>query len=169
MSTRIRESRRISNFKKPKEKTPSESGTIMTHVVLPNEVNPLGILMGGVMLNWMDLASAICAQRHANSTAVTAAVNQVVFNHPVYVGEIVEIRAHVSRSFHSSMDVYVEVWVENISLGVSRKTHEAVFTLVALGSDNKPMKTPAVKPESALERKRFDDALLRRERREKTA
>ena len=150
---------------KEQGKKPKDSLTIMTQVVLPNDTNPLGILMGGVMLNWMDMASAICAQRHAGSHAVTVAVDKVSFKIPVYSGDIVEIRAKVSRVFNTSMEVFVEVEAENILKQEKRHTHRATYTYVALDKDYKPAKAPQLLPESEEEISRFESALKRRKSR----
>lgn len=150
-------------------KKPIDSLTIMTQVVLPNDTNPLGILMGGVMLNWMDMASAICAQRHSGSLAVTVAVDKVSFKVPVYSGDIVEIIAKVSRVFNTSMEVYVEVSAENVLKQEKRHTHQATYTYVALDKNNKPAKAPQLIPETEEEISRFDSALKRRKIRKEEA
>jgi acyl-CoA hydrolase len=147
---------------KEQGKKPNDSLTIMTQVVLPNDTNPLGILMGGVMLNWMDMASAICAQRHAGSHAVTVAVDKVSFKVPVYSGDIVEIIAKVSRVFNTSMEVIVEVEAENILKQEKKHTHRATYTYVALDKNNKPTKAPQLVRDLNKNISEFDLVLKRR-------
>src|SRR5258708_31322397 len=107
-----------------KKKTPSESMAITTEIVLPNDTNVLGNLMGGRLLQWMDIASAIAAHRHCGRVVVTASVNNVSFNQPIKLGEIVTMQAKVSRAFTSSMEVFIDVWVENNQTGEKKKCNE---------------------------------------------
>src|SRR3974390_3202546 len=100
-----------------KLKTSKETMAILTEIVLPNDTNSLGNLMGGRLLHWMDIASAISAQRHCGRVVVTASVNNVTFNQPIKLGEIVTMEAKVSRSLNSSMEIFIDVWVENTSTG----------------------------------------------------
>ena len=95
-------------------KTPKESRAILTEIVLPNDTNNLNNLMGGRLLHWMDIASAITAHRHCNRTCVTASVNNVSFEHPIPKGSIVTLEANISRSFFSSMEIFIDVWIEDI-------------------------------------------------------
>src|SRR5215218_8692463 len=100
-----------------KSKTPSESLTIMNELVLPNDTNTLNNLMGGRLLHWMDIVSAITAQKHSNRIVVTAAVDSVSFKASIRLGDVVTLQAKVSRTFSTSMEVYIEVWAENIPVG----------------------------------------------------
>ncbi|HQW00792.1 MAG TPA: acyl-CoA thioesterase, partial [Bacteroidia bacterium] len=100
-----------------KAKSPQESLTINTELVLPNDTNTLGNLMGGRLLHWMDIAAAISAHRHCGRIVVTASVNNVSFNQPIKLGEVVTLHAKVSRAFNSSMEVFIDVWVENNTTG----------------------------------------------------
>jgi acyl-CoA hydrolase len=132
-------------------------------IVLPNDTNTLGNLMGGQLLNWMDITAGISAQRHCNRVVVTASVNSVSFNQPIKLGEIVTIEAKVSRAFTSSMEVFLDVWVES---GLSRKkskSNEAIYTFVAVDQNGSPIEVPELIPETELEKKRFDAALRRKQ------
>ncbi len=146
-----------------KVKTPSDSVCINTEIVLPNDTNTLGNLMGGRLLHWMDICAAICAHRHCARVVVTASVNNVAFNQPIRLGEIVTLQAKVSRAFNSSMEVFIDVWVENNSTGEKRKCNEAIYTFVAVDQVGNPINVPEIKPESEEEKKRFDGALRRRQ------
>src|SRR2546421_4034082 len=106
-----------------KPKTPKESLAVLTEIVLPNDTNTLGNLMGGRLLHWMDIASAISAQRHCGRVVVTASVNNVSFTQPIKLGEIVTLQSKVSRSFTSSMEIFIDVRVENTTTGVKKKVN----------------------------------------------
>jgi acyl-CoA hydrolase len=146
-----------------KEKHPSESYSVITEFVLPNDTNTLGNLMGGRLLHWMDIAAAIAAHRHCGRIVVTASVNNVSFNQPIKIGEIVTINAKVSRSFNSSMEVFMDVWVENNTTGAKKKCNEAIYTFVAVDQLGNPIQVPGIIPETEEEKKRFDGALRRRQ------
>lgn len=144
-------------------KTPSESYTVMNELVLPNDTNTLNNLMGGRLLHWMDIASAIAAQKHCNRTVVTASVDSVSFNEAISLGDVVTIAAKVSRSFRTSMEVFMEVWCENIPKGTKVKCNEAYYTFVAVDGNGRPIYVPDLKPETEDEVKRFEGALRRRQ------
>tara|TARA_B100000287_G_C20578520_1_gene759406 strand:- start:91 stop:600 length:510 start_codon:yes stop_codon:yes gene_type:complete len=144
-------------------KKPSESKAILTEIVLPNDTNNLNNLMGGRLLHWMDIAAAITAHRHCNRTCVTAAVNNVSFENPIPRGSIVTLEANISRAFSSSMEIFIDVSIEDKLSGNKTKCNEAIYTFVAVDSMGKPTKVPEVKPETELEQKRFDGALRRRQ------
>ncbi len=132
-------------------------------IVLPNDTNTLGNLMGGQLLNWMDITAGISAQRHCNRVVVTASVNSVSFNQPIKLGEIVTIEAKVSRAFTSSMEIFLDVWVES---GLSRKrtkSNEAIYTFVAVDQNGSPIEVPELIPETELEKKRYEAALRRKQ------
>ncbi len=150
---------------KIKSKPASLSETIMTEVVFPNDTNPLGFLRGGNMMNWMDIASAVCAQTHANMVAVTVAVDKLVFKTPVELGNIVTIKAKITRSFKSSMEIYVEVWAKKIPGTGSFLSNTAYYTFVALDKNANPTEVPAVIPKTAEEKRQYDGALKRRKER----
>jgi acyl-CoA hydrolase len=144
-------------------KTPSQSRAILTEIVLPNDTNNLNNLMGGRLLHWMDIAAAITAHRHCNRTCVTASVNNVSFEHPIPKGSIVTLEANISRAFSSSMEIFIDVWTEDTLSGNKTKCNEAIYTFVAVDTMGKPAKVSEVKPETELEKKRFDGALRRRQ------
>jgi acyl-CoA hydrolase len=146
-----------------KPKTPKDSIAIITEFVLPNDTNTLGNLMGGRLLHWMDIASAIAAHRHCGRVVVTASVNNVSFNQPIKLGEIVTIQAKVSRAFTSSMEVFIDVWVENNATGEKKKCNEAIYTFVAVDQLGNPINVPELIPETEEEKKRYDGALRRRQ------
>ena len=144
-------------------KTPKESRAILTEIVLPNDTNNLDNLMGGKLMNWMDITAAISAQRHSNRTSVTASVNNVSFNNPIPRGSVVTIEANISRSFNSSMEIFLDVYAEDTLSGEKTKCNEAIYTFVAVSKLGKPVKVPEVIPETKTEKIRFDGALRRRQ------
>lgn len=144
-------------------KTPSQSKATLTEIVLPNDTNNLNNLMGGRLLHWMDIAAAITAHRHCNRTCVTASVNNVSFEHPIPKGSIVTLEANISRAFSSSMEIFIDVWIEDNLSGNKTKCNEAIYTFVAVDNMGKPAKVPTVNPETELEKKRYDGALRRRQ------
>lgn len=146
-----------------KSKTPSETVAVSTEIVLPNDTNTLGNLMGGRLLHWMDITAAIAAHRHCGRVVVTASVNNVSFNQPIKLGEIVTLQAKVSRAFTSSMEVFIDVWIENNTTGEKKKCNEAIYTFVAVDQLGNPINVPALTPESEEEKQRFDSALRRRQ------
>lgn len=140
-----------------------ETLTILTELVLPNDTNTLGNLMGGRLLHWIDIAGAIAAHRLCKRVVVTASVNNVSFNQPIRLGEIVTLEAKVSRSFNSSMETYVDVWVEDNVTGQKKKCNEAIYTFVAVDQIGRPIEVPELVPESDEEKRRYDGALRRRQ------
>jgi acyl-CoA hydrolase len=141
----------------------SSTLTLSTHLVLPENTNTLGNLMGGQLLNWLDIASAISAHRLCKRVVVTAAVNNVSFQHPIKLGDIVIIEAKVSRSFATSMEVFMDIYVEHHTTGERIKCNEAIYTFVAVDQLGSPIDVPEVLPESEEEIKRFEGALRRRQ------
>ncbi|MFN5324704.1 MAG: acyl-CoA thioesterase [Bacteroidota bacterium] len=146
-----------------KIKKPSDSICINTEIVLPNDTNTLGNLMGGRLLHWMDICAAVSAQRHCGRVVVTASVNNVAFNQAIKLAEVVTLQAKVSRAFSSSMEVFIDVWVEDVATGSKRKCNEAIYTFVAVDQLGNPIQVPGLEPESEEERMRFDGALRRRQ------
>ena len=146
-----------------KKKKAIETLATTSHIVLPENTNTLGNLMGGVLLHWMDICSAISAHRHCRRVVVTAAVNNVSFEHPIRLGDIVTIKAKVSRSFSSSMEVCMEVFVEDHQTGEEKLCNEAMYTFVAVDQIGKPINVPELIPESEQELKQFKGALRRRQ------
>lgn len=145
------------------KKSPRESETIMTEYVLPNDTNALHNLRGGKILHWMDIASAIAAGKHAQSIVVTASVDTVSFENPIKLGDVVTIRAFVTRAFKTSMETYIEVTAENIPTKTQYKCNTAYYTFVALDSNGRPSKVPQVDPETEADKLLFEGALQRRE------
>lgn len=146
-----------------KQKTASQSYVTMNEIVLPNDTNTLNNLMGGRLLHWMDICAAIAAQRHSNQIVVTAAVDSVSFQEPIRLGDVVTLKAFVTRAFSTSMEVFIEVYCENIPRGEKYKCNEAFYTFVALDSRHKPSPVPDLIPETELEKVKFDGALRRRQ------
>ena len=144
-------------------KTPEQTKTIMTELVLPNDTNTINNLRGGKILHWMDIASAISAGKHAEAVVVTVSVDQVSFQNPIKIGDVVTITAKVTRSFNSSIEVYLDVWAENLPTQEKYQCNTAYYTFVALDSNGKPKKIPQVEPESKEEKEKFNSALRRRE------
>lgn len=144
-------------------KTPKESLTILTDLVLPGETNYLDNLFGGELLARMDRACSIAARRHSSRIVVTASVNHVAFNKSVPVGSVVTLEAKVSRAFKSSMEIYVDVWIEDRQSGLKTKVNEGIYTFVAVDETGKPVDIPKIIPETELEKIRFDGALRRKQ------
>ncbi len=144
-------------------KTPKESLTVLTDLVLPGETNPLDNLFGGELLARMDRASSIAARRHCKRIVVTAAVNHVEFTKAVPVGSVLTIEAKVSRAFTSSMEIFVDVWVEDRESGDKTKVNEGIYTFVAVNETGTPVKVPKLTPETELEKDRFEGALRRKQ------
>lgn len=142
---------------------PSESRTILTDLVLPGETNPLNNLFGGELLARMDRAAGIAAGRHSRRIVVTASVNHVAFNRAIPLGSVVTVEAKVSRAFNTSMEVIIDVWVEDRQSGEKTKANEAIYTFVAVNESGNPVVVPSIVPETELEKKRYDAALRRKQ------
>ncbi len=139
-----------------------DSQVEMTQLVLPNDTNYLGNLLGGRLMAWMDIAAAISAQRHSNRICVTAAVDNLVFHQPIRLGEVVTLKASVNRVFGSSMEVGVRVSSENHLTGVRKTANTAYLTFVAVSEGGTPEKVAPIRPGTAEERRRYRQALVRR-------
>lgn len=146
-----------------KAKTPSESRTTLTDLVLPSETNPLNNLFGGELLARMDRAASIAARRHSRRVTVTASVNHVAFNRAIPLGSVVTVEAAVSRAFKSSMEIYIDVWTEDRESGIKTKANEAIYTFVAVDETGRPVEVPELIPETELEKQRFEAALRRKQ------
>jgi len=144
-------------------KHPSESLTILTDLVLPSETNPLNNLFGGELLARMDRAASIAARRHSRRITVTASVNHVAFNRSIPLGSVVTIEAKVSRAFNSSMEIFLDVWIEDRESGIRTKANEAIYTFVAVNETGNPVAVPPIEPQTELEKDRFDAALRRKQ------
>ena len=140
-----------------------ETANTMTELVLPNDTNTLGNLMGGRLMHWMDIAAAISAMRHCNKPVVTASVDNVSFAKPIKLGNILSIETRVTRSFNSSMEVYLKVSGEDLQAQTKYVSNEAYFTFVALNADGTPSKVPELLPETDEEKEKFNGALRRRQ------
>ena len=143
-------------------KKASKSLAVQTKIVLPNDTNPLNTLFGGRLLEWMDEIASISAHKHSGRVVVTASINNVSFDRPIFAGDIVSLRAKVSRSYNSSMEVFVDVYVEN-SDGSKKKCNEAIYNFVAIDQNRNPIGVPKLIPETQEERKRYDSALRRKQ------
>jgi len=144
-------------------KTAKESVVTMTELVLPNDTNMFGNLMGGRLMYWMDIAAALAAMKHCGTPVVTASVDNISFENPIKLGNAVHIQARVSRAFTTSMEIHMSVWGEDALHQYKYKSNEAYFTFVSLDPNGKPRKIPALTPETEEEKKLFDGALRRRQ------
>src|SRR5687767_6246574 len=144
-------------------KTAAESIVMMTEIVLPNDTNVFGNLMGGRLMYWMDIAAAISATKHCNAPVVTASVDNISFENPIKLGNTVHIEAKVSRAFTTSMEVHLKVWGEDLIEQFKYKSNEAYYTFVALDPNRNPRPVPQVVVESDEEKKLFEGALRRRQ------
>ena len=142
-----------------------DSQSEMAEIVLPNDANPLGALLGGRLMHWIDLAGAMAAHRHARNYVVTAAIDHMDFWVPVHVGDLVILRSSVNRVFRSSMEVGVKAWVENYILDDCKHVSSAYLTFVAVDAGGRRIEVPAVIPETDDQRRRYDDAGKRRQMR----
>src|SRR5277367_1393687 len=119
-----------------KSKTAKESHIIMTELVLPNDTNVHGNLMGGRLMYWMDIAAALSAQKHCNAAVVTASVDNISFENPIRLGNVVHIEAQVSRAFTTSMEIHLKVWGEDLKKKNKYKSNEAYYTFVSLDENS---------------------------------
>jgi acyl-CoA hydrolase len=144
-------------------KKPADSITIMTELVLPNDTNVFGNLMGGRLMYWMDIAAALTGHKHCNAPVVTASVDNISFESPVKLGNVVHIEAKLTRAFNTSMEIYLKVWGEDLTHQYKYKSNEAYYTFVALDPNSKPRTVPQLVPETEEEKKLFAGALRRRQ------
>jgi acyl-CoA hydrolase len=144
-------------------KKPSDSFVVMTELVLPNDTNLFGNLMGGRLMYWMDIAAALAAGKHCNAPVVTVSVDNISFEAPIKLGNVVHIEARISRAFNTSMEIHLKVWGEDLTHQYKYKSNEAFYTFVALDPNRKPRSVPQVIPETEEEKKIFDGALRRRQ------
>lgn len=146
-----------------KSKKVIASRTIMTEMVMPNDTNTLGNLMGGNLMRMMDVVGAICAQKHCNRIVVTVSVDNVSFKEPIPLGNVVTLEAQITRSFSSSMEILVNVFSENIPAGTKQNTNQAFLTFVAVDQSGRPIEVPTVEIETDEEKQLYDGALRRRQ------
>lgn len=144
-------------------KKPADSLVVMTELVLPNDTNLFGNLMGGRLMYWMDIAAALAGSKHSSSPVVTASVDNISFTNPIKLGNVVHIEAKVTRAFTSSMEVHMNVWGEDIIQQYRYKSNEAYYTFVALDPNGRPRKVPDLEPDTPEEKELFASALRRRQ------
>lgn len=142
---------------------PSDSYTLMTELVLPNDTNYYGNLMGGRLMYWMDIAAAIAAQRHCNAPVVTASVDNISFENPIKLGNTVHIEAKVTRAFNTSMEIHLKVSGEDFTQQYKYKSNEAYYTFVALDPNSRPRIVPPLIPETEEDKRLYEGALRRRQ------
>ena len=145
------------------DKKAVDSLVVMTELVLPNDTNTFGNLMGGRLIYWMDIAAALAAMKHCAAPVVTASVDNISFETPIRLGNVVHIEAKVTRAFNSSMEVHMNVWGEDAIQQYKYKSNEAYYTFVSMDPNGKPRTVNKVIPESPEEKKLFDGALRRRQ------
>lgn len=146
-----------------KSKKVQDARTIMTEMIMPNDTNPINNLMGGNLMRWMDVAAGICAGKHCESYVVTVSVDNVTFDKPIPLGDVITIECVITRAFTTSVEVFVEVFSSDIKGGNPRRCNDAFFTFVAVDDVKKrPIKVPVLIPLTAEEEKRYTDALQRR-------
>lgn len=142
----------------------SESRTVMTELIMPNDTNPMGNLMGGYLMRWMDIVCAICAGRHCEAHVVTAAVDHISFQNPIRLGDVITLEARVTRAFNTSVEVYVEVFANDMKGHHARRCNHAYFSFVALDEEKRdPIPVPPITPLSSEEQTLFEGAARRRE------
>jgi acyl-CoA hydrolase len=146
-----------------KSKKASETLAITTKIVLPNDTNTLGHLFGGQLLAWMDVIASVSAHRHSKRVVVTASVNNVSFQKPIKHASIITLEAKVSRAFNSSMEIFVDVFVEDQVTGNFEKSNEAIYTFVAVDQNGGPIQVPELIPETEQEKERYEGALRRKQ------
>src|SRR3569833_939180 len=140
----------------PAPRPVSESQSEMIEIVMPNDTNPLGALLGGRLMHWIDIAGALAAHRHSKSYVVTASVDHLDFLVPVHVGDLVVFKSSGNRVFHTSMEVGVKVWVESYTTGERRHVSSAFLTFVAVDRHGRKRSVPAVVPETDEEKRRYE-------------
>lgn len=152
----------------PAPKKMSDSSITMTELVLPHHTNQLGNLLGGQLMHWIDICAALSAAKHNNKVCVTASVDRIDFHHPIKLGDAVMLVASVNRVFNTSMEIGVKVYAQNFREGTKIHSNTAYLTFVSVNNDGVPVKATGILPESADEKRRYEEALTRRENRLKT-
>ena len=150
----------------PTARLVAESQSEMTEIILPNDANILGNLLGGRLMHFIDIVGAMAAYRHSRAHVVTAAMDHIDFIQPVHVGDLLTLKSRVNRAFTTSMEVGVKVWVENTQTQVMLHVASAYLVFVAIDQNGRRVRVPELKPVTADEQRRYTDALLRREHRE---
>jgi acyl-CoA hydrolase len=140
----------------------------MTELVLPNHTNQLGTLFGGQLMFWIDICASLSAEKHNQRICVTASVDRIDFHHPVKLGDAVTLVSSVNRVFNTSLEVGVKVFAQNFKEGTAKHTNSAYLTFVSVDSNGKPVKAIDALPETNEQKRRFNEALIRRENRLKS-
>jgi acyl-CoA hydrolase len=151
---------------KPAVRTVSSTQSEMTEIILPNDTNTLGHLLGGRLMHFIDLTGAMAAYRHSLTHVVTAAMDHIDFIRPVHLGDLLTLKSSVNRAFTTSMETGVKVWAENTRTGEVVHVASAYLVFVAIDEHGRLTKVPQLQPETPDELRRYDDALLRRQHRE---
>ncbi len=151
----------------PRPRTVSETQSEMTELILPNDTNTLGNLLGGRLMHFIDLVGAMAAYRHTRTHVVTAAMDHIDFIQPVHVGDLLILKSSVNRAFSKSVEVGVKVWAENTRLSENRHVASAYLVFVAIDAQGNPVRVPELLPETPDELRRYEGALRRRENRER--
>lgn len=146
----------------------SESQITMTELVLPNHTNQLGTLFGGQLMYWIDMCASLSAEKHNQRICVTASVDKVDFINPVRLGDAVTLVSSVNRVFNTSMEIGVKVFAQNFKEGTVKHTNSAYLTFVAVDSEGKPVRAFEALPETNEQKRRFNEALIRRDNRLKS-
>ena len=153
----------MTDTKPRKSKKVSESTVTMTELVLPNHTNQLGNLLGGQLMHWIDICAALASAKHSQRVCVTASVDRIDFHHPVKLGNVVTLVASVNRAFRTSMEVGVKVFAESHVEGTRIHTNTAYLIFVSVDANGKPVETFDIVPETEEDKRRFEEALQRRE------
>lgn len=146
-----------------KQKTAKETVAVTTHLVLPNDTNIHNTLFGGRLMAWIDVIASISARRHCGREVVTASVNSLSFNKPIKLGDVVTLEAKVSRAFNSSMEIYIDVFLEDRANGELERANEAIYTFVAVDQNGRTIEVPELVPETEEEIQRYGGALRRKQ------
>jgi acyl-CoA hydrolase len=150
----------------PPARTVASSQSEMTEIILPNDTNTLGNLLGGRLMHFIDLTGAMAAYRHSRTNVVTAAMDHIDFIRPVHLGDLLTLKSSVNRAFSTSMEVGVKVWAENTRTGYIAHVASAYLVFVAIDNEGRRVRVPEAVPETPDEQRRFEGALRRREHRE---
>jgi acyl-CoA hydrolase len=145
----------------------AESQSEMSEIILPNDANILGNLLGGRLMHFIDLVGAMAAYRHSRTHVVTAAMDHIDFIQPVHLGDLLTLKSSVNRAFSTSMEVGVKVWVENMQTQAMLHVASAYLVFVAVDQNGRRVRVPELNPVTADEQRRWHDALLRRQHRER--
>src|SRR6202453_5393379 len=155
-----------SSTKHPAARTVASTQSEMTEIILPNDTNTLGNLLGGRLMHFIDLTGAMAAYRHSRTHVVTAAMDHIDFIRPVHLGDLLTLRSSVNRAFSSSMEVGVKVWAENTRTGAVAHVASAYLVFVAIDDEGRPVRIPSIEAETPAEQRRSEGALRRRQSRE---